>query len=159
MDVFLMSFKGTHPGWQGVVNRGIRALDKTRYSHSVVGVRQLGGVWIVISATGVDGGVTMKQLPTPPDLAVWDLVPMPWVNGESVLSWGREHQGEPYDFMGVARFAVPWMLREHPSRWFCSEASGAAIGLPEAWRFTPATLHAAVSGMLIEWNLSARVAA
>lgn len=55
-------------------------------------------------------------------------------------------QGAPYDWHGACAAGVPWLAREHPEAWFCSEAAWfflAACGLVpglRAWRRTPADL-------------------
>lgn len=146
-QVFLASYIGTHKGWQGQINKGIRILDKTRYSHSELAIgNPTMGPSFCISSSGVDGGVRGKAI----DLTSgsWEVLEMPWVKEEDALAFLEHHRrlGTKYDFMGTARFALPLFAREHPSRMFCSEAVATMAGFDEPWRFTPATLHATVAG-------------
>lgn len=56
--LFYCSFKGTHPGWKGLVNRGIRGLDKAIYSHTEIAVgHPFEAAALCVSSVGVDGGV------------------------------------------------------------------------------------------------------
>jgi hypothetical protein len=36
------------------------------------------------------------------------------------------------------------LLREHPSKWFCTEVVAAIAGFKEPWRFSPADFHIVV---------------
>jgi hypothetical protein len=139
--IFLASYKGTHASWQGHVNRGIRLLDRSIYSHSEIAVGNpfLGAVPCV-SSSGVDGGVRQKVMQLNPKN--WDVLPLHWVSQEHVDAFLESEAGKAYDFGGVARFALPMMVREHPTKWFCSEACASIAGLAEAWRLTPAGLYA-----------------
>ena len=65
---------------------------------------------------------------------------------DPVFAEFSREQGRPYDWHGACAAGVPWLAREHPKAWFCSEAVWHALrglgivpGLP-AWRRTPADL-------------------
>jgi hypothetical protein len=145
---YLCSYKGTHSGWQGLVNIGIRTLDaRTIYSHSEAAIgNPFQSAVPCVSASGVDGGVRRKVMRLSP--ARWDILPMPWVTEENVTDWEVEHRGKGYDHAGVGRFVLPFLLREHPDLWFCSETVMDIAGYPDAFRFTPATAHVTVFARL-----------
>jgi hypothetical protein len=148
-QIFLASYVGTHSGWQGNINRGIRWLDKTQYSHSELAIGNPSmGPSFCISSSGVEGGVRGKAINL--NSGNWEVLPMPWVLEEDALAFLEHHRrlGTKYDYMGTARFAVPFFAREHQSRMFCSEVVAAIAGFDEPWRFTPATLHSTVAGVL-----------
>jgi hypothetical protein len=145
--IFYASYKGTHAGWQGIVNRGIRGLDKSIYSHTEVAVgNPFKSEVMCVSSSGVDDGVRPKTMQLSPEK--WDILPMPWVDAADVTHFLAEHKGQQYDFMGTGRFALPFLLREHPVKWFCTETAMAIAGYAEPWRFTPASGHSAVESRL-----------
>ena len=147
LNVYLCSFKGTHPGWHGVVNRGIRLATKSQYSHTEVAVgHPFVKPALCVSATGLDGGVRAKTLQMSPDK--WDILPMQWLEPDAVYNFLHDYNAEPYDYWGTGRFALPFLLREHPRAWFCSEAAASMAGFIDPWRFDPASLHAAVASRL-----------
>lgn len=140
--IYLASYTGTHASWQGWVNRGIRWLDRAAHSHSeVCHGNPFEGPVLCHSSTGVDGGVRCKTMQLSPDK--WDLLPVPWVTHEAAKAVFDAARGKPYDYLGVGRFALPFMLREHPTRYFCSEYAGCVLGMPQPWRNSPAGLHMA----------------
>lgn len=140
--VYLASYRGTHRGLPGIVNRGIRLLDRAQYSHSEIclGNADLDEPLKCYSSSGVDHGVRQKIMRL--DSQKWDLLHLPFASQQQVLDHFGLTQGAPYDFWGVARFALPFLLREHPRAWFCSEWCLAALGMTDAWRFSPAGAHA-----------------
>ena len=144
--VYLASYKGTHSGPAGLINVGIRKLDKAQYSHSEICI---GNPFDVdaecFSSSGIDGGVRMKQMQLSREK--WDVVHLHWVPELQVRDHFALRQGVRYDHCGTGRFAVPWLLREHPERDFCSEFCGAAMGLYEAWRVSPQGLHSIALSM------------
>jgi hypothetical protein len=144
--VFLASYKGTHAGWQGWINRCIRWGDKSMYSHSEIGLGvPFDEVTTCMSSAGVDGGVRAKDMKLNPEK--WDALPLGWLTEEQVRAHFDATQGRRYDYWGVGRFVLPFVLREHESRWFCSEWCAVAMGIDQGWRFTPGTLHVATA----EW--------
>ena len=52
-----------------------------------------------------------------------------------------EHRGRPYDLIGCVRSVLPFVSREHKTKWFCSEVCAAVIGHKEPWRMHPGVLH------------------
>lgn len=145
--IYLASYTGTQPGWHGIFNRGIRWLTRSRFSHTEVciGNPLEGRVWC-ISSSGVDGGVRAKMMQLSADR--WEVLPMPWVTADAVWAFIRKHEKTGYDLIGCGRFLLPFLLREHPTRWFCTETVAAIAGYAEPWRFSPADFHVIVQARL-----------
>ncbi len=148
-NVYLCSFKANARGEHGLVSRFIRALDDANYSHTeiaIVGPGQLATPFSAplfhMSASGMDGGVRAKTMQISP--ARWDVLALPWADARAVELFfaDRVERSRGYDYFGTGRFALPFLLREHPTRDFCSEYCAAALGIPDPWRFSPAGLHA-----------------
>lgn len=141
MSVYLLSYTGTHAGLPGLVNRGIRVLDSTPYSHTEMCVSHpFEGVAECYSSSGVDHGVRRKDMVLSRDK--WDALYLPWADASQVRAFYEKTKGAGYDFWGTARFAVPFLLREHPELYFCSEWGLASISVADAWRFSPAGARA-----------------
>lgn len=145
--VYWASYKGTHAGLAGVVNRGIRRATSSPYSHTELCIgNPFEGVVPCLSSSGVDKGVRRKDMQLSIDK--WDIVDLPWVDVNDVCRRFASIQGHPYDFLGVTRFAAPLIapIRQHPTAWFCTEACLFMLGLaPDSeWRFDPASGHALV---------------
>lgn len=140
---YLCAYKGTHPGWQGLVNRGIRFATASKYSHTEISIgNPFASPVLCVSASGVDGGVRGKIMQLSPDK--WDIFPVPWVAEKDVHDFLAEYDKCGYDYLGTGRFAFPFLLREHKNLWFCSESSGHILKFADPWRYDPATIVAAV---------------
>ena len=140
MTVYLASYKATRPGLNGLINRGIRLLDRAKYSHTEICIgNPLTGVAKCYSSSGEDGGVRMKEMRLSPEK--WDVLHLPFVSDTDVTGYFLQTAGEGYDYLGVGRFALPWLLREHPTRHFCSEWAMAVAGVKDAWRYGPQAAH------------------
>ncbi len=136
MSVYLASYKDTHRGLAGLVNVAIRVLDRAAYSHSEICIgNPFEGEAECFSASGVDGGVRMKRMQL--SRAKWDVLHLPGVSEQQVREHYHRRKGAGYDYWGTGRFALPWLLREHLTKDFCSEFCGAAMGLWEPWRYSP----------------------
>lgn len=111
------------------------------YSHCELVLRIEDGLALCASSSFMDGGVRTKRIALDP--GHWDLVD---VDGDSEAAWKwlRAHHGEQYDLLGLAGF-VARVLGHDKARWVCSEAVAAMLGIPDAWRFDPCSLFAAVS--------------
>jgi hypothetical protein len=140
--IYLASYKGTRPGIHGIVNRGIRLLDHSKYSHTEICTgNPFESEVDCDSASSLDGGVRRKYMRLSPEK--WDIVQMPWVSLNVVNNCYEEAKGRKYDYFGVARFALPFATREHPNRDFCSEYGARVAGIDDPWRFSPHALHVA----------------
>jgi hypothetical protein len=141
--IYLASYKGTQKGLPGWMNRGIRWLTRSIYSHTEICIgHPFGSPVHCISSSSVDGGVRAKLMHLNPEK--WDVLPMPWVKEEAVWAFVLDHKGSGYDLLGAGRFLLPFLLREHPNKWFCTEVVAAIAGFKEPWRFSPADFHIVV---------------
>jgi hypothetical protein len=138
--VFLASYKGTRSGWKGLVNRGIRFFTKSIYSHSEL---TIGNPFVspvdCLTSSGTEGGVRIKRMQLSP--AKWDVIALPNVDESAVRKFFSENRDRPYDLIGTVRTVLPFVGREHPAKWFCSEVCAAVMGLSEPWRMHPGVLH------------------
>ena len=149
-QIYLALYKGRRDGsgwcvWCARATDWLtRILTRGRYSHCEIAVHEhpQASVYTCYSASIRDKGVRRKVMPLPS--ANWDLIPLPdSVDGRLKTLWSRT-QGQGYDLLGA--FGVIFGLPENRRRWFCSEWVGAALGLPESWRFSPNDLAAIFKG-------------
>lgn len=90
------------------------------------------------SASLVDRGVRLKRITLTPDK--WDVWPVCFEEAP-VREWFEEHEGDPYDLLGVAGHVARVLGHSKRSR-FCAEAMAESIGLADPWRFDPCSLAA-----------------
>ena len=142
--IYLASFKGRKPGLVGLVERAICWVTKSPYSHTETCIgNPFAGPVMCVSSLGTDGGVRAKTMQLNP--AEWDIVPMLWVTEDDVFDFLARHKGQGYDFIGCVRSVIPFVSREHPDKWFCSETASAIQKLQDPWRFKPGDLHVVVT--------------
>lgn len=123
-------YRGIRPGLAGVYNRGVRRIDNGPYSHSeLIFSDGLSG-----SASWMDKGVRLKQIVYDP--SKWDFIDLPRELEAAARQWFIDHEGEPYDLRGNVRFLCG-VVRESEKGKFCSEATMAALGFSEPWRYGP----------------------
>jgi hypothetical protein len=130
-------YKGIHPGLPGLYNRAVRWWTRSAYSH----VELLFSTGHAASSSYMDGGVRFKVIDFDP--ALWDFVDLPAHLEKAAFEWFLAHRGQPYDLLGNLHFIVA-PVRNDKRKWFCSESVAAALGLPEPWRYDPATLASAL---------------
>ena len=99
------------------------------------------GLAVCASSSFMDGGVRIKHMQLDP--AHWDVLDVGGRTDEA-WTWLQEHHGERYDLLGLAGF-VARALGHGSCRWLCSEAVAAMLDMPDAWRFDPCSLWAALS--------------
>lgn len=138
-------YKGTHSGIAGVYNVIVRAWDSGPYSHCEL----IFSDGLSASSAFLDGGVRFKQIEYDP--AKWDIVDLPDHLEHDARAWFvlNEFQPDgtrtPYDLLG--NFGFVWRpIRGLSGAFFCSEALAAALGFPDSWRYSPNTLHSALTG-------------
>ena len=131
-------YKGTRPGIQGLYNITVRAVTKGKYSHCEIVFTD----GLSASATFLDGGVRFKKIDYNP--AHWDFIELPAYLEADARAWFEAHNGQGYDVLGNIRFLF-WPIPEEKQCWFCSEAIGKALRLPDAWRYDPNVLHSALT--------------
>lgn len=112
------------------------------YSHCelILGVNAAGQA-ICASSSFMDAGVRIKHMELDP--AHWDLVDVAG-SLDDAWQWERDHDGQGYDLLGLAGF-VARVLGHDKGKWVCSEAVAAMLGIPDAWRFDPCSLWAALT--------------
>lgn len=138
----LALYKSTRPGFQGIYSCITRWVDGGPYSHCEL----IFSDGLSASASFIDGGVRFKRIDY--DSAHWDFIDLPASMEPAARQWFADHAGAGYDLIGNLRF-VAWFIPHSKSRWFCSEAIAAALGMPDPWRYGPCGLAAA-----IDWKLA-----
>lgn len=128
-----------YKGRTRLFNRLVSWYDKSPYSHCELVLDTATG--LCGSSSFMDGGVRTKVIDL--DSGHWDVVDIGGSEQalEAAHLWFATHNGQGYDVLGLLGFL--WRRQTgQQSKWFCSEAVAAALGMPEAWRLDPATLHA-----------------
>jgi hypothetical protein len=59
------------------------------------------------------------------------------LSAETLLPWLEKEKDSPYDYLGVFRFALPF-VRGSRDKWFCSELVAAALRDLASWTIDPA---------------------
>lgn len=111
----------------------------SRYSHCelVFGPTDAAGFATCWSSSSRDGGVREKRIQL--NSGRWDVFSLPGVDDfdeAHALDWFHRHEGAGYDWLGNAGFVLPWRT-EQRSKYFCSEACAAALGLARPWTLHP----------------------
>ena len=133
--------KGFKPKVRSMVERGfdglIRLVTQSRISHVEV-VEQLDdGLFSCWSSSLRDGGIRNKKIDLTPDK--WLLVPLSQWTHSKCVQWFIQKNGLKYDLCGAIASVIPFI--ESKDKYFCSEAVAASLGIHQAWRINPATLH------------------
>lgn len=138
-----MLYAAFYRGRHRVFDRAVQWWTRGPYSHcEIVLGSYVAGTHLCASASMMDSGVRVKAITLDPEK--WVLVPLPGTAEPQVQRWLRSHTGQPYDLAGLLGFL--WRPQQGRSqRWFCSEACAAMLGLPDAWRYCPNTLHSALT--------------
>jgi len=91
---------------------------------------------VCYSASNYEGRVRSKVINL--DSGHWDVVE---IAGDelSVSNWFARHDGQKYDWAGIARFVLPF-LPSRDDQWFCSEACAEALGMSDSWGRSPQSL-------------------
>jgi len=121
----LALYTATRPGLAGIYNRLVRLIDGGPFSHCEL----IFSDGMCASASFIDGGVRYKEMT--PDPAKWEVRDLPSDFDEAAArAWFDAHLGAGYDIAGNLRFVFRWWPHSK-TKWFCSEAIAAALGLPE----------------------------
>lgn len=168
----LASYHGTRSGLAGLGNILIRLRLRGRMSHSEIvfepgdGVDDLvpdgtcepdadGALWCA-SAVGAErlpvwsrrrsgsvGGVRFKRVVLSPEK--WALRDVK-ACARKAAEWARANEGTPYDWSLILGY-IAWFVPNGTGEVLCSEACAEMLGIPDAWRFDPCSLDAAVLGL------------
>lgn len=84
------------------------------------------------SASMPDGGVRARVIWFDPNK--WDIFEIDG-DEQKALEWFHAHMGQGYDWLGAARLAIPF-IPQRRGKWFCFEAIGAALGIPDSSHMT-----------------------
>lgn len=119
----------------------------SEYSHCelVFGEKDVNGNYLCASSSIRDGGVRFKRIDI--DSGKWDVYPMNVTNEEEsyAYQWFVNHQGAPYDYLGLAWFVLPINSFDNPSKFFCSEAVAASLQLDKPHKYHPEKLFRKVT--------------
>jgi hypothetical protein len=139
-------YKSIRPGLAGIYSRGVRLVTKSIYSHCEI---QFSDGWSASSSYS-DGGVRYKKIDYDPNH--WDCIELPAAVFEAkARQWFDAHEGQPYDLLGNLHFVIS-VVGDSNGDWFCSEAVGAALGLPNSWRFDPGSLYQVIKFLAESFN-------
>ena len=131
-------YRSVHPGLPGLYNRVVRWWSSGLYSHCELVFSD----GYSASASWMDGGVRLKKIDYDP--VHWDFIDLPGHLEADARAWFRQHDRKPYDLLGNLGFV--WRpVHGEEGAFFCSEACAAALGIPEAWRYSPNALASALT--------------
>ena len=135
MTVQLALYKG-----RGLIgNYFIRAWTRSKYSHCELVIDGMS-----YSSSMMDGGVRKKEIEMKPDN--WDLIEIPWASAQEVLDYFEQTDPHKYSYIGLITSQLFNLnIPGHKTK-FCSEWCAAAVKIPDASKYNPATL-----GELVEF--------
>ena len=122
----------------GLVSRIVRFIIRGPYSHCGVVIN--GYNYQALPSKGV-----FKE-PYVQDSEKWDELIIEGLDEEKALKFIAGEMGCGYDYMGAARFLIPF-LKPSKKNWFCSELSGKMLqeagwdNQDPAWKFNPSNLY------------------
>ncbi len=93
---------------------------------------------------GRTGGVRFKRIDV--GSGHWWLIDLDWLTPaqkRAAVAWFAAHQGAPYDWQGIGRFAL-FLMPDKSGRWACHEALAAALGMALPHRMDPLALAIAL---------------
>lgn len=130
-----------YKGRKRLFNRVVSWWLRGPYSHCELVIGEQDGLSVCASSSFMDEGVRIKHMTL--DQEHWDLIE---VGGEPIKAqfWLMQHYDQPYDVIGLAGFIFR-RVRQNNGKWFCSEAVASMLGMDDAWRFDPCSLHAALT--------------
>lgn len=133
MKVQLAFYRGpaTKP-WDRFRHWCVRAWTNSKWSHVELVIDG-----ICHSSSPRDGGVRAKVI----DLrsGKWDVIDIQ-ADTARALQWFKDHDGQDYDWAGIARFVLP-LLPHNDDQWFCFESVSAALGLENPHKMTANKLY------------------
>lgn len=124
-------------GW--FIIRSIQSGEFKQVTHcEAILEKHTDGTYTIASSSLRDGGVRIKRT----DLTKenWRCFDVPVFKVEDATEWFKEHNGSKYDVRGAVATIIPF--GDSPTRWFCNEAVGAAVGLLAPEQLTPSEFAA-----------------
>ena len=95
--------------------------ERSRYSHVELVIDG-----VCYSSSGRDHGVRKKVIKNLNTSGRWDVFDV-LIDKEFALQFFKTQEGAGYDYLGVARFVLPF-IPESQTRWYCSELVAAMMG-------------------------------
>lgn len=130
-------YKGTRPGLAGIYSYAVRGWTRSPYSH----VEAIFSDGMAASSSFTDGGVRFKRIAFDPNN--WDFLEIE-CDEATVRQWFSLREGKAYDLTGNLSFIIGF-IPDGKDKWSCAESVAAALGLPDAWRYSPAILYSVLS--------------
>lgn len=93
---------------------------------------------VCYSSSVMDGGVRSKLIELDP--TKWDVIDLPWADGDQVVAYFRETDHHRYGWFGLVTSQLFNLNRETAGAQFCSQWCAAALGLPAPSSLSPRTL-------------------
>jgi hypothetical protein len=125
---------GTRKGVNGLYSRGVRYIEKNRFSHCELVFSD----GLSASASFIDGGVRFKDITY--NTTDWVFVDVSWADEKKARAYFVSHQNAEYDLKGNLHFLFG-VFGDSSGKKFCSEAVAEALGLDEAWLLAPNALY------------------
>jgi hypothetical protein len=144
MTMRIAMYKGPPDDFWHKVGHGATCLwTRSRYSHCelVFGEPGTDGRSLCASASSRDGGVRFKRINL--GSGRWDVyTPSGYDAHDEAFArqWFHEHNGLPYDHLGLVWFVLPISAFNDPKKFTCSEACAAALGMPKPHKYHPQRL-------------------
>lgn len=162
----LASYRGTRAFPNGIANILIRLRLRGDYSHSELifepsdlvdeylpdgeSLETSSGLWAFSSVASERlpeyskerrlkiGGVRFKRIRIDDS---WDIVDIPKeINATEVIRKAKQLEGSKYDWFLIGSF-LAWFIKGKNRRFTCNEAIAEVLGIKEAWRLDPCSLH------------------
>ena len=116
-----------------LASRAIQWWTNSIYSHCELVVNG-----VSYSSSAMDGGVRGKVIAMDSDK--WDFIELPLVTAESVIDYFKLTDDYKYGWGGLITSQLFNLNRTDKEATFCSQWCAAAIGLPNAASYSPASL-------------------
>lgn len=131
MKIQLAFYKGDG----NIFDWGVRKVTSSLYSHSELIIND-----ISYSSRIEDLGVKYKYRRYLPN--AWDFIEIDTskIDLELLQKVHNDAIGFGYDYVGVLRFILPFLPQSN-TRYFCSELNAEALGIKDAWKYSPESLH------------------
>ena len=126
-----------YKGKKRVFNRLVSWWTGGKYSHVEILLDGLS-----YSSSTMDGGVRAKQIDF--NDGNWDKLIIKGFDPVKAKQWFIEHDSAKYDYAGLFGFIFR-VFQGQEGKYFCSEAVGESLGIQDAWRYCPNTLHSALN--------------
>lgn len=111
----------------------VRLFTLSKYSHCELVIDG-----ISYSSSPRDNGVRSKVIDFNPEH--WDIIEVN-ADKQKALDFFNKELGKKYDWRGAIKSVVPFLIKNDPNRWFCSEICAEALGIEDSEYITPVKLY------------------